>query len=118
MKRECGTCTACCTTMIVPELNKAAHCDCPFANQGCTMYDDRPPTCADWNCLWLLGHFRDRDRPDKTGYVSWVMPAPQVRSWGHPVVAMREIKEGSTVIPAGQRAIKKLTKAIDRDWET
>ncbi len=111
MNRECGTCTACCTTMIVPELNKAAHCDCPFANNGCTMYEDRPPTCADWNCLWLLGHFRDRDRPDKTGYVSWVMPAPQVRSWGHPVVAMREIKEGSTVIPAGQRAIKKLTKA-------
>ena len=39
------------------------------------------------------------------------MPAPQVRSWEHPVVAMREIKEGSTVVPTGARAIKKLNKA-------
>jgi len=39
------------------------------------------------------------------------MPAPQVRQWGHPVVAIRELKEGSTVVPQGQKAIKKLTNA-------
>lgn len=111
MKRECGTCTACCSTMIVPELNKGAHRKCQHANEGCVIYEQRPPTCADWDCLWVLGHFRDRDRPDKTGYVSWVMPTEQVRSWEHPVVAMREIKEGSTVVPTGARAIKKLNKS-------
>ena len=111
MSRECGTCTACCSTMIVPELNKAAHKPCMYADDGCTMYDSRPPTCAGWDCLWVLGHFRDRDRPDKTGYVSWVMPTAQVRSWEHPVVAMREIKEGATVVPTGAKAIKKLNKS-------
>lgn len=111
MKRECGECTACCTTMIVPELNKPAHVSCTHAKGGCEIYDGRPPTCAGWDCLWIKGHFRDRDRPDKTKYVSWVMPAPQVRQWGHPVVAIRELKEGSTVVPQGQKAIKKLTNA-------
>lgn len=111
MSRECGTCTACCSTMIVPELNKAAHKACHHAHDGCTIYETRPPTCADWDCLWILGHFRERDRPDKSGYVSWVMPAPQVRSWGHPVVAIRELKEGSTVVAQGERAIKKLNKS-------
>lgn len=108
-KRECGECTACCEVMIVPELQKPANNKCVYANNGCSMYEHRPPTCRDWNCLWVQGRFGNKERPDKTKFVSWIMPSSQSAQWGHPVVAIREIKEGSSVVPAGDRAIKKLT---------
>ena len=108
--RSCGTCTACCEVMIVPELNKPANKLCQFADGGCRMYEHRPPTCKDWNCLWLKGEMRDRDRPDKVGFVPWLMPQSLVREWGHPVIAFREIKEGSTVVPTGAQTIKKYNK--------
>jgi hypothetical protein len=108
--RSCGECTACCKVMIVPELNKPANFQCQYSNEGCDIYDHRPPTCRDWNCLWIEGHFGDKDRPDKTRFVSWLLPRSQSKQWDHPVIAMREIKEGSTVVPAGDRAIKKLNK--------
>ena len=109
-KRECGSCTACCEVMIVPELNKPAHKMCQYADGGCTMYQDRPPTCKDWNCLWLRGEFRDRDRPDKIGFVPWLMPNSLLREWGHTVVAFRELKEGATVLAAAEKIIKKYNR--------
>lgn len=108
--RECGECTACCDVMIVPELNKPANKTCKYADGGCRMYEHRPTTCKDWNCLWISGEFRDRDRPDKSGFVSWMMPASLIREWGHKVVAIRETKEGSTVLPSAEKMIRKLNR--------
>lgn len=108
--RECGQCTACCKVMIVPELNKPANFLCQYADGGCKIYEHRPPTCKDWQCLWIEGQFPESERPDKTKYVSWLLPISQSKQWDHPVIAMREIKEGSTEMPTGSRAIKRLTK--------
>lgn len=51
----CGTCTQCCKTMVVPELNKPANqwcSDCRIG-EGCTRYETRPRSCVDFECVWL-----------------------------------------------------------------
>ncbi len=71
---ECGTCTLCCKVMGVPALNKlpgewCVHCD---PKVGCKIYDDRPESCRDFECLWLQAQSRKDNmlnepalRPDK-----------------------------------------------------
>ena len=67
-RRQCGTCQACCTVCPVEPLEKPLmqRCEhqCP---QGCAIYQDRPEPCAAYQCSWLLGHFDEDQRPDKTG---------------------------------------------------
>jgi hypothetical protein len=68
--RDCGECTACCTVLAVSELNKPARWSCDHAScHGCRVYDARPASCRDFNCLWLRG-VMDSDlalRPDRLG---------------------------------------------------
>lgn len=71
--RECGSCTQCCKTMAVTELNKpqnqwCKHCE---AGTGCTIFgrEERPPSCVNFNCLWKQGLFLEDMRPDKTKVV-------------------------------------------------
>jgi hypothetical protein len=78
-KRSCGTsgepaCTACCTIMGVSELKKPAHVSCRHIGQGCcTIYAERPPSCASFMCAWLAsdpgGLIDDSMRPDRIGIV-------------------------------------------------
>lgn len=51
----CGTCTLCCKTLRVDELGKpgnswCAHCS---VGKGCEIYNDRPQSCRDFECVWL-----------------------------------------------------------------
>jgi hypothetical protein len=53
--RACDGCTACCKIMQVRELEKAGnvwceHCD---IGTGCRIYDARPKSCRDFECVWL-----------------------------------------------------------------
>lgn len=68
--RKCGSCIACCTGNEVKELDKAAgqRCEIVKYGKGCRDYKDRPPSCADFECAWLSGFGRKRDRPDKLGF--------------------------------------------------
>lgn len=77
-KRSCGSCSMCCKVLGIPELDKPAdkwcqHCD--PGNDGCTIYEDRPPVCRTFECIWLQDGkniapvFKDSDRPDKIGIV-------------------------------------------------
>lgn len=34
---------------------------------NCGIYDDRPPACRSYSCMWLDGHGAGDDRPDKSG---------------------------------------------------
>lgn len=68
--RECGECTACCTVLAVAELNKPARWTCDHVGcQGCRVYDVRPASCREFNCLWLRGGLPSHPslRPDKLG---------------------------------------------------
>ena len=52
---HCGTCTACCKVFAIPEIKKplgewCQHCD---IGKGCKIYEQRPPICRAFECLWL-----------------------------------------------------------------
>jgi hypothetical protein len=53
---DCGTCTLCCKLMGVVELDKPACAWCRHVDRsrGCTIYESRPPSCADYECVWLV----------------------------------------------------------------
>lgn len=79
--KGCGSCTLCCTLMRVemeprPEPPKVAGVACGhLCRRGYGVYDDRPQSCRDFECLWLSSQSRfDYSmpkylRPDKTGVV-------------------------------------------------
>lgn len=51
---ECGSCTMCCKLLGVEELKKPAFqwCQHCAVGKGCRIYADRPPTCAEYECLY------------------------------------------------------------------
>ena len=66
--RRCGGCRACCSTNGIVELDKPPRRKCPHeCSKGCAIYAERPQSCRDYACLWLLGHGEDWERPDKIG---------------------------------------------------
>ena len=68
--RKCGECTACCNVLSVQELGKPYYIDCEHLKcDGCSIYESRPPTCRDYQCMWLevADLIDDGDRPDKLG---------------------------------------------------
>ncbi len=81
MKKTCGTCTACCSTVPVEEISLPAFTRCPklrpvvFATPGCSIYPDRPNSCKAWSCYWLKeGDWPDDLRPDRCGAVVDTLP--------------------------------------------
>lgn len=70
MKRKCGACTLCCTALAVPELGKKNGERCQHLTPtGCGIYEDRPPSCRAFECLWLQGDGDPSVRPDRLGAV-------------------------------------------------
>jgi len=76
--RTCGSCTACCFILGVPEVPTACYEPCPNCRTkkrgrrgnkkaGCVIYEERPPLCVAYECLWLQGGLRNQDRPDRLG---------------------------------------------------
>ena len=54
--------------MGVPELKKpsAKWCSSCDRGKGCTVYDERPPSCRNFQCFWLMDeNFPDEFRPDR-----------------------------------------------------
>jgi hypothetical protein len=80
MTNHCGSCTACCRIYAIAEMpdKKAGdwckHCD---IGKGCRIYEERPPTCVLFECLWLQSQKREDERermspamrPDKSKVV-------------------------------------------------
>lgn len=76
MKRECGSCTECCTVMGVPELNKADYSKCKHECGKCDIYNQRPDSCRQFECGWLLGKLPQKHRPDKSKIVVYTDKSP------------------------------------------
>jgi hypothetical protein len=53
--KTCGGCTLCCKVLTVREIDKAQDVWCGHCNVGvgCRIYAERPPSCRDFECLWL-----------------------------------------------------------------
>jgi hypothetical protein len=54
--RSCGSCMLCCKVMGIPELKKPMDVMCSYAvtGKGCTIHDNRPPSCRQYFCGWRL----------------------------------------------------------------
>jgi hypothetical protein len=77
--RQCGDCQLCCRLLPVRELEKPANTRCRHQSfaKGCGVYrkPGMPPSCALWNCRWLVNNdTADMRRPDRTHYVIDIMP--------------------------------------------
>jgi hypothetical protein len=57
-----------CPHALLPEIPKpnVAYYTGPSDCGNCTIYEKRPQVCADFHCLWKLGHGDEGDRPDKS----------------------------------------------------
>jgi len=53
--KECGDCTLCCELLQIPEINKPASVMCGdcILSKGCGIYNSRPNSCRNFNCLYL-----------------------------------------------------------------
>jgi hypothetical protein len=69
--RECGTCTMCCKTMSVWEIEKPNGVWCKHVknHQTCAIYETRPQSCRTFDCLWLRGIGTEAMRPDRSRVV-------------------------------------------------
>lgn len=52
----CGKCNLCCKTMGVAEIGKERGTWCVKAvkSGGCACYAERPVSCREYECLWLI----------------------------------------------------------------
>jgi hypothetical protein len=53
---SCGSCTLCCKVLRVNELAKPYGSWCPHCVRvggGCSIYDERPTSCREFECIWL-----------------------------------------------------------------
>ncbi len=76
MEGSCGTCTMCCKLLGIKELEKkpgewCGHC---AVGKGCKIYHDRPPSCREYQCAYLMGFDQGiipplAMRPDKSRVV-------------------------------------------------
>lgn len=79
-ERTCGDCTACCTVLGVKQIEKQPFHTCAHqGRKGCTIYEERPGTCAAYRCSWLDGMGARRDRPDRLGVIFDQAAPPNVR---------------------------------------
>lgn len=102
--RECGACTACCTVIGVPELEKGTYEVCEhLCHAGCGIYADRPRSCRTFECQWLRGVLEVDGsidpalRPDSCGLIFDYQPES---AFGEAFVAW-EVEPGAS---AGGRA--------------
>lgn len=105
MKNLCGECDVCC---IVPRIDKAEvfwkDCDkeagqiCEkLTKHGCSVYEDRPASCKNYECLWLqlskkLKDFSVEWRPDNLKIVVSTFNNPDL---GKFIFTIKELEEGS-----------------------
>lgn len=95
MSRQCGECTACCSLMHVPELDKQMYvlCNHCILKRGCNIYNDRPTSCRTFECLWYkYNELPDELRPDECGVM--VEELPKVNT-----VLMHSIRTGAWKLP-------------------
>ncbi len=106
-ERTCGSCTACCHSLVIEELAKPAFSRCAHDGGGsCATYATRPQSCRDFRCLWLDGHLEEQDRPDRLGVIFTTTHDEQVGV--HPLIV--EARPNGADAQAVRDAIQRLTE--------
>ncbi len=117
LMRQCGSCTACCTVMGVEELSKPSFKSCTHVvTQGCGIYSDRPQSCRNFVCVWLLDSgkiFRNMERPDHLGVMFDVtLDKGVLHEMGTQALVAREVRPGAFKEPAAQKLLERLGKRV------
>lgn len=84
--RSCGSCNACCTVLQITELDKPLNTPCKHLCQSdagsCGIYTERPPSCSNFQCLYLQGWIGGEiHRPDKCGIMWTVSKGDVYQAW-------------------------------------
>lgn len=106
--KSCGECTECCRLLEVVELSKPAHVPCEHIGKGCEIYETRPQSCRNFQCLWSTGFIEgdERRRPDKLGLMFNPGATKEV---GGVIIAWEVWKDASTE-PQARYVLSKLRK--------
>lgn len=114
--RECGPCQLCCEVMSIHETQKPPRTRCP--NQcatGCAIYDQRPPSCAGFLCLWRQGWGKSHQRPDQLGFVLTLADFPRlaeiVGSDLRQVIALRGMTDEAVQTPQARAVLASFVRA-------
>jgi hypothetical protein len=78
--RACGSCNLCCKVYDGPYPGKAAGQWCKHCTpgQGCVIHDERPQSCADFFCLWMMvSTFGPEWKPEQARFVMTIDPATE-----------------------------------------
>lgn len=84
--RVCGTCTMCCKLLGIVELKKPRNKWCPHCQvgKGCQIYPDRPPSCVEFSCAWLLDpQLPDVLKPDRSKVVMFNLEGKESEIQAH-----------------------------------
>ncbi|MBA4012602.1 MAG: zinc/iron-chelating domain-containing protein [Phenylobacterium sp.] len=74
MGKSCGECGMCCKLLAIQALDKPAGAWCGHFKRaaGCGVYEDRPPACRGFICLWLDSEKLDEAwRPDRAKFLMY-----------------------------------------------
>ncbi len=77
--RECGECDLCCKWLshdVYGQLISPTN-PCRFLKNGCSIYENRPPQCKRYSCMWLQGVLPEWMYPKDTGVIV------SVKNWPH-----------------------------------
>jgi hypothetical protein len=77
--KSCGSCTKCCTVLGIAEIKKPAWEECPnvAAGIGCKIYSDRPASCRQFICGWLLDPYMGPDLKPENCHVVFYQRSEQ-----------------------------------------
>ena len=70
IKKECGSCNYCCEVLPIPEIQKPQSVLCKNCTEtkGCDIYNSRPQSCKNFDCLYLQSDDMDVSlRPNECG---------------------------------------------------
>lgn len=118
--RMCGSCTVCCKVpgiqdeqLSKPPNTWCQHCD-NKSTKPCTIYENRPKTCQEFECLWLTeagSKMPDDLRPDRSRVMFTalivdigVMPAGTIMAW--------EVQPGAFERPKVKRIIEAFKRKL------
>ncbi len=80
--KSCGPCQVCCVALKIktPQLHKDARIPCPhLVQEGCGIYENRPPVCRSFLCGWrLMPELNASWRPDLSGVM--LLPLSQAQT--------------------------------------
>jgi len=109
--RKCGQCTACCTSLEIPSLDKSAGTSCKHLKRaGCGFYEQRPEECRGFQCAWSEKLLPSSARPDKSGLMAY----RHTTKWGD-TLTLIELRKGA--IQRGAKYVNKLQQLVDhRGW--